>query len=253
MTLDRLGNLHLVFLHLPIGFVVAAVLLELGRWRRPSVEGDWLQNRLLAANAVAALITAGAGLLLASRGTYASDTLMLHRWSGVVCAALAIIAWRVHAADRKRTARVLLAGLLAVTIYTGHQGATLTHGPDFVAFWKKETPAPATPVVAQSTKPTDDRFATEIRTLLERRCLDCHGVKKARGRLRLDSREDALKAGKSGTPAIMPGHPETSELMRRVRLPRDDDEAMPADDGPGLTPAEISALEQWIAGGAVWP
>jgi hypothetical protein len=253
MTLDRLGNLHLVFLHLPIGFVAAAVLLELWRWRRPSAEGDWLQNRLLAANAVAALLTAGAGLVLATRGTYPAETLMLHRWAGVAGAGLAIIVWMMHAAGQKRTARGLLAGLMAVTIYAGHQGATLTHGPDAVAFWKKEKPAPPKPVAEPASKPSDDRFSREIKPLLERNCTDCHGVKKARGGLRLDSRAAALKAGKSGEPAIVPGHPETSEVIRRVRLPRDDDEAMPSDDGPGLTPAEITALEKWITDGAVWP
>jgi hypothetical protein len=53
-------------------------------------------------------------------------------------------------------------------------------------------------------------------------------------------------------PAVVPGKPEASELLRRVKLPRDHDEAMPADDGPGLTAAEILILERWIAGGAQW-
>jgi hypothetical protein len=46
--------------------------------------------------------------------------------------------------------------------------------------------------------------------------------------------------------------PEASELLRRVRLPRDDDEAMPLGDDPGLSVAEIEALEKWILAGAPW-
>jgi mono/diheme cytochrome c family protein len=92
----------------------------------------------------------------------------------------------------------------------------------------------------------------EIQPVLERACIDCHGPEKARGRLRLDSRAAALLGGKSGVPAVVPGKPETSELLRRVKLPRDHDEAMPADEGPGLSAAEIAALERWIAAGAAW-
>lgn len=254
ITLDRLGNLHLVFLHLPIGFVVAAVLLELGLWRRPSAEGDGMLNRLLAANAVVALVTAAAGLLLASRGTYDESTLMFHRWAGVVCAGLAVAVWMVRATGRMRSARVLLGGLLVGTLYAGHQGATLTHGEQVTAFWKKPSPAtPTKPVAGSPSSPEVDPLTTQVFSLLERRCQDCHGTKKARGRLRLDSREAALQAGKSGKAALVPGRPEASELLRRVRLPRDDDKAMPADDGPGLTAAEITGLEQWIAAGADWP
>lgn len=253
ITLERLGNLHLVFLHLPIGFVVAAVLVEFWRWRRPSAEGAWLQGRLLAANAVASLITAGAGLLLAANGNYDADTVALHRWAGVACAGLAIAAWLVHACGRVRVARATLGVLLVATVIAGHFGATLTHGPAVAAWWRVEKPAKKTvPVAAVAATPGDAVFTKDIEPVLAKACIDCHGPQKSKGRLRLDNREAALAGGKSGLPAIVPGNPGKSELLRRVKLPRDDEEAMPSDDGPGLTPGEISALERWIATGAVW-
>ena len=61
-----------------------------------------------------------------------------------------------------------------------------------------------------------------------------------------------MAGGRSGRPGIVPGKPEASELVRRVRLPRDDDEAMPLGDGPALSEPQIAALEKWIADGAVW-
>lgn len=256
ITLERLGNLHLVFLHLPIGFVVAAVLVEFWRWRRPSTEGAWLQGRLLAANAVASLITAGAGLLLAANGNYDGDTVALHRWAGAACAGLAIAVWLVHACGRVWMARATLGILLAATVIAGHYGATLTHGPAVAAWWRLEKPARKTAAVAVAgagvAVPGTVVFAKDIEPVLAKACIDCHGPKKAKGRLRLDSREAALSAGTSGLPAIVPGNPAESELLRRVKLPRDDEEAMPSDNGPGLTPAEISALERWIAAGADW-
>lgn len=250
ITLQRLGNLHLVFLHLPIGLVVAIVLTELWRHRRPSAESAWLQGRLFAANAVASLLAAGAGLLLAAGGKYNGETLALHRWAGVACAGLALAAWLVHARGRAWVTRGVLGLLLAATVVAGHFGATLTHGPEVAAWWRTERPEPR-PAAPESLRETV--FSKEIQPILDRSCVECHGPKKSKGRLRLDSRAAALAGGKSGEPAITPGKPETSELLRRVKLPRDDEEAMPSNDSPGLTPEEIAALERWIKAGAEWP
>ena len=52
-------------------------------------------------------------------------------------------------------------------------------------------------------------------------CAECHGAKKQEGKLRLDSREAALAGGDYG-PAIVPGKPEDSWLVRAVRYDHDD-------------------------------
>jgi mono/diheme cytochrome c family protein len=256
ISLERLGNLHLVLLHLPIGFVAAAGLLELHRWRRPSAEADCLQLRLLAVNAGAALLTAGAGLALATTGKYPAETLEWHRWAGLVCAGLAAVAWSAQARGRPWLARAALAALFAGTVVAGHLGATLTHGEDATALWGGKTSRPTRASAKAGVKTTDGAhsflFTNEIQPILERSCIDCHGPAKIKGRLRLDNRDAAIAGGRSGRAAIVPGRPEESELIRRVRLPRDDDDAMPSGDEPGLSAAEIAALEKWIADGAVW-
>jgi len=248
---ERLGNLHLILLHLPIGFVAAAVLLEFWRWKRPSPEGAWLQGRLLAANAVASLLAAGAGLLLASTGSYDEGALALHRWAGVGCAGFAIVAWLTHVRGGMWSARVTLGILFLVTTVTGHLGATLTHGARVTNWWGVAASSEVKPVVTSTIQP--DAVTKSAMVVLERSCIECHGVKKARGKLRLDTRAAALAGGKSGQPALTLGKPETSELIRRVKLPRDDDEAMPSTEGPGLSATDIKTLETWIAAGAQWP
>lgn len=256
-SLERLGNLHLVLLHLPIGFVVAAVMLELRRLRRPSTEADALQRGLLAVNAGVALLTAGAGWLLAASGDYAGQTLEWHRWAGVGCAFLAAAAWLSQVKGGKMVARAALALLFAATVVTGHLGATLTHGEAGTTFWGGAGDVTPKPVaVTSKVKPAGDGgaeiFAKEVWPVLERSCVDCHGPQKAKGRLRLDTREAALAGGRSGRPAVVPLRPEQSELLRRVKLPREDDEAMPSGDEPALSAGEIAALEKWIAAGAAW-
>jgi len=69
--------------------------------------------------------------------------------------------------------------------------------------------------------------------------------------LRFDDPAAAINGGDAG-PVIAPGEPAGSELYRRIRLARSDDEAMPP-RGPGLTAAEQAVIRRWIAEGAEWP
>ena len=82
-------------------------------------------------------------------------------------------------------------------------------------------------------------FAKEIQPLLQQNCVKCHGTEKQKGKLRLDSREAALKGGKDG-PALVLGDAEKSELIRRISLPKTDDDFMPSEGEP-LKPADGTA------------
>ena len=59
-------------------------------------------------------------------------------------------------------------------------------------------------------------FESKIRPLLVERCYECHGEKKQKGGLRLDSRAAWQKGGDSGA-VIVPGDPEASLLIKAVR------------------------------------
>lgn len=94
-------------------------------------------------------------------------------------------------------------------------------------------------------------FARDILPILRDSCFECHGSSRPRARLRLDARANAMRGGVSG-PAIVPGDPEASLLLQRVRG-LGDDEAMPPGDRPKLSPERIELLRRWIAAGAPWP
>jgi cytochrome c553 len=94
-----------------------------------------------------------------------------------------------------------------------------------------------------------DFFETKIRPVLVNSCFDCHTADE-KGGLRLDSREAMLKGGESG-PAIVPGDPDGSLMIKAVRhtqgipkMPRRSDK---------LSDGEIAALAEWIRVGAPWP
>ena len=93
-------------------------------------------------------------------------------------------------------------------------------------------------------------FVRDVRPILESRCYECHGPKKAKGRLRLDLKASAIKGGLTG-PAVIPGNADDSLLVRRV-LGLDGEDRMPKDKDP-LPDAQVALLRAWIAQGAAWP
>ncbi|GJM22653.1 MAG: hypothetical protein DHS20C15_25680 [Planctomycetota bacterium] len=92
-------------------------------------------------------------------------------------------------------------------------------------------------------------FATQVEPILAASCYECHGPKRARGRLRLDEYEFAFSGD---NPSILPGNAEGSELFVRVTLPADDEDVMP-EDGERLNAEQIDVLRRWINEGATWP
>ena len=103
-------------------------------------------------------------------------------------------------------------------------------------------------VAHAQTPASPDFFETKIRPVLANNCFGCH-TNSALGGLRLDSFEAAIKGGEHG-PAVVPGNPEKSSLIARVK---DSNQDLRMPKGGKLKPAEIANLEAWIKSGAVWP
>ncbi|HKX61788.1 MAG TPA: PSD1 and planctomycete cytochrome C domain-containing protein [Verrucomicrobiae bacterium] len=95
-------------------------------------------------------------------------------------------------------------------------------------------------------------FEKHIRPVLIDNCYACHsaGAEKLKGSLYLDTRAGLLKGGDTG-PAIVPGNPEKSLLIRAVRY-TDKDLKMPPKDKK-LTDEQIEHLEMWVKMGAPDP
>jgi hypothetical protein len=91
-------------------------------------------------------------------------------------------------------------------------------------------------------------FAREVQPLLAARCFKCHGGVKQQAGLSLLFRSEALAPTRAGKPAIVPGKPEESELVRRITA-ADESERMPPEGG-ALKPNEVEVLRRWIAAGA---
>jgi hypothetical protein len=105
-------------------------------------------------------------------------------------------------------------------------------------------------LLACQKNPEKVDFSTQIKPIINKHCISCHGGVKRNANFSLLFREDAMDTAESGKPAIIPGDPEHSELVRRLTV-HDPEERMPFKESP-LKPEEIDVITQWIREGANW-
>ena len=187
---------------------------------------------------------------------------------------------------RAQTLRVLLVFAAAGVAVSGHLGAELVWGPGYVlepfededasvagsqaaelgapaaspaeffpdtegffadgaAAPGAASEAPRAPETAEGdpAAPGGLSFVRDVWPILSARCIECHGPRKQKADLRVDRAAVAL------APIVVPGDPDASELVRRIELPHDDADVMPA-RGARLEPGQIAVLRAWIASGA---
>ncbi|MES2794879.1 MAG: DUF1549 domain-containing protein, partial [Bacteroidota bacterium] len=93
-------------------------------------------------------------------------------------------------------------------------------------------------------------YSSEIKPIINKNCIKCHGGVKQAGGFSLLFRDEALAKTKSGKPAIVPFHPEKSEFIKRLNH-KDIEERMPFKAEP-LSKKEIATLTKWVKEGAEW-
>ncbi len=106
------------------------------------------------------------------------------------------------------------------------------------------------PTMAVADADGERHFEDRVLPIPRARCFECHGPDVQESALRIDSRPALLVGGDFG-PAVVPGEPAKTELLRRMKA-ADPDERMPPDGEP-VSAAEIEAVSQWVADGAIWP
>lgn len=93
-------------------------------------------------------------------------------------------------------------------------------------------------------------FNTQVKPIINKKCISCHGGVKQQGGFSLLFKEEAMAATNSGKPAIIPGNPDDSEFIRRLSA-KDPEERMPYKHEP-LGDEEIAIFKRWIKEGAKW-
>lgn len=260
------GRFHPLFVHLPIGFLFIAFLLEVvSRFPRYAVFKPAVTFTLLlgAGSAVAAV---GSGYLLSQGGGYDENTLFLHQWMGIGVATTAIIAFVLKRIGERNVmpvvAKAAYLPIFSVSMLllmgTGHYGGSLTHGSEYLTQYmpqplRKIAGLPPRKPAVQS-KPITNLpeavvYTDIIHPIFEARCINCHNADKQKGDLRMDSPEFLTKGGEGGA-VFVAGKSADSELMKRLLLPEDHDDHMPPEGKTQLTKEQVALLQWWIDQGA---
>ena len=93
-------------------------------------------------------------------------------------------------------------------------------------------------------------YSTQVKPILNKRCITCHGGIKKQGGFSLLFEDEAKSKVKSGKFGIVAGDVHASEMLRRLNL-EDVEERMPFEGEP-LPKEEIEILTKWISQGAKW-
>jgi hypothetical protein len=202
----------------------------------------------LLAGFITALAACVFGYLLSLSGDYNARTVGNHLRAGLLLTfftGLLVLAGSTRLQDFVRLPRrvlsVLFAALALLMAYTGHQGATLTHGDNYLTIetlTKKDRPRPVTAEAAMI-------FEDVVQPMLQTRCGQCHQAGKLKGKLSVASLAGLLKGGKHGA-AVVPGKLNESELFKRITLDPDHEEFMPSDGKTPLTKNEVEIIRWWI-------
>ncbi len=260
-----IGHFHPVIVHLPIGFLLIAGILEAGRWLGSISTSTETMSTILFWSAVSATLACGFGYLLSLGGGYEANTLQAHQWQGIGVAAFAWLAWFAKSgrADRLPAGSVLYVPALVLSLAlvgtTGHLGGSLTHGTDYLTQYTPQpfrswVGLPPRSEAVTKVKPISDVsqamvYDQIINPILQSCCIQCHNPQKIKGGLRYDTAEMLKKGGEHG-PAFVAGNGANSRMVKYCLLPNDDELHMPPKGKPQLTEQQITLLTWWINEGA---
>ncbi len=262
---ELLGRFHPLVVHFPLSLIWLAFIVESVALFQKTEKFKPTIKIVLWIVAISSFLSVAFGLLLINQEEYAGSEVQFHKWFGIATLVLSWLTLYAFTANEAKTFRMLLLISTFGVSITGHFGAMLTHGDKYLsdAFEKNQIRLKPNSEEKQITINQLDlkkntaqpeiltsKLTNDALSILNTRCFECHGPKKSKGKLRLDSQELALKGGKNG-PAFDLEHPEKSEMLRRILLPADHDDAMPS-KGKRLTKSEISILQNWVKIGAVY-
>jgi uncharacterized membrane protein/mono/diheme cytochrome c family protein len=245
-----IAHFHPVLVHLPIGMLLAALLLQaLAMKERYSALRPAVPVVLLA-GVVFAVLSCLTGWLLSLSGDYDPDLVSWHMWMALSLTALSVfIYFRLVRKGFDRIHTLLSLALLVLLLITGHLGGSLTHGADYLSGPLTGGADAHAPGVAVDTPIANVQEAMAyqqvIRPIFQNNCYTCHGHTRQKGGLRVDGMEALMKGGKDGA-AIVSHHADSSLLIRRLLLPLDDEHHMPPRDRRQLNERQLTLLRWWV-------
>ena len=242
------GRMHTMLLHFPLVLLILYItwMLFMGNRSHENEFTRHISEFLLLFSALTAAISALMGLFLSTEEGFDTPLVNWHKWGGTALSLLSIL-WFTYREkiNRVRGFRISISlACLLILVLTGHQGATITHGENYLL-------APVSPEKRAKVVLMEEAevYKDMVRPVLESKCMSCHNAQKAKGHLSMETETLLVKGGKNGklwdTTAAGFGL-----LLNRVHLDPDDKKHMPPKGKPQLSDQEIQLLYLWIKSGA---
>src|SRR6056300_1970240 len=256
--LTFIGRFHPLLVHLPIGFILIALLLEFNRSKFKESE------KILKFILFWVLLSVGFSILSGyfqyQQEGYLWELVQEHFYSGIVTL---VFSTGFYVFLQKQTILNRLPrsffslGLLFSLIVTGHLGGNITHGEEHLTEPLEELSSTLFGNEEESkTVQLDEKNYQEqviytglVAPILSKKCVSCHNSKNTKGGLQLHTFQALLQGGKNG-PIINYENAKESELFLRIHLPKEEKKHMPPKSKKQLTKAEIDFISYWIELGA---
>ncbi|WP_282165884.1 DUF2231 domain-containing protein [Cellulophaga baltica] len=247
-----LGRFHPLVVHLPIGFLFFAFVLEVfSRWKKNPVLTSGIPLALFL-GALSGTVACILGYMLSLSGDYEESALDTHFWFGIATTAIAFVAWLIRiekiniASLNKLQPNIAALTLLVILLsVTGHYGGNLTHGSDYLVKYLPFGGVDKKELVAVTKVQDAEVFGHLVEPILQNKCASCHNSSKKKGGLSIADSVSILVGGKNGE-ILIPGDANNSEILKRVLLDPHDDNFMPPEGKTPLTEEEIAILTYWI-------
>ena len=264
------GRFHPLFVHLPIGFLILIVFIEILKFLGKLSFNQDLINALLLITLFSAIMACIAGYFLSLEGGYNEVLLNKHKWQGFWVAIFSFITWLSRNQwlnDKIGFNKVFyFPSLLLATIFmfvAGHHGGNLTHGETYLT---ENTPQPfrkwfgiADKIETQSNSLKSKIqninealvYQDIIHPIFQEKCEKCHNANKKKGDLRMDEIALFKKGGKNGV-IFKANLVDESEFIKRILLPESDEHHMPPKGKNQVSENELSLMKWWIEQGATF-
>ena len=248
------GRFHPLVVHLPIGFILLAIILEIYTGYKKLNFSKRIISFCWFLGFISSLFAALFGWLLASNGYYIEEYIYIHRWSGILIVFLSFMGWVMKAGVFnffKSQDSFINYTVLILLLIVGHQGGNITHGENYLFeyapdFAKKYFYKEKNQLISYKEKEIDSIkvFSKLILPVFKNKCIACHNNDLPSGGLNMVSLDKIIEGGAAGS-SIDEGNPSNSILFKRITLSQDNTKFMPPSGEP-LTYDEINLIKWWI-------
>ena len=250
-----LGRFHPLIIHLPIGFIVLGVLIELNKknlkWSKDALQFIFFWASL---SGIFSIIT---GYLQYQKEGYLWETIQGHLIAGVLAVILSFTFYLYLKRNfdfKSIKTRLFTVGHVLLLTITGHLGGNITHGEEHLKEPFNNLMGISSSIDQDIDKNYEDFaekpvFSGLIQPLLDDKCVKCHNDKKSKGGLKMHTIESLKQGGKNGY-VLNFDKPELSEILIRIHLPEQEKKHMPPSSGKQFSREEINVISQWINQGS---